>query len=184
MPTVKWSQSFLTGDERIDAQHRELFSVINALHDGIAQQRNAGTVENIVRALEKYVAEHLATEAELMERAGYPGAPEHLSLHREIEEKAKSLIEQYRSGNLLLGIKVAQFLGQRLTEHVVRADKPMVDWVRAHSELRKQSAQMRAVTSPFAMNQDTSGSQSRLLVGAAAEDSLSRLPVAGNRSKP
>src|SRR5512141_1947060 len=110
MPTVQWSQSFVTGDERVDAQHRELFRMINALHDAIAQQRAADTVERIVCALERYVTEHFATEAELMQRTSYPGATEHLSLHREISEKTVSLIEQYRAGKLQLGIAVSQFL--------------------------------------------------------------------------
>jgi hypothetical protein len=122
-----------------------------------------------------------------MERVGYPKTREHLALHREISDKTLQLIEQYRSGKLQLGISVSQYLVQCLTQHVIAEDKPMIDWVRSQSDVRRQSTQMRVVSSPFAMGADNGSaqnSQSRLRVAdATAYPSAGQLLVATDQKK-
>lgn len=88
---VEWSDRFETGDARIDAQHRNLFSYVNRL-EGLIMQARAGQglkpleVENLLIFLDTYVNTHFAYEELCMSLRKCPVALKNKEEHNKLLE--------------------------------------------------------------------------------------------------
>jgi hemerythrin-like metal-binding protein len=57
-----WNNSFNTGIESIDAQHRQLVKLINLLASHMVQQSDSQTLDSIFTKLTEYAVYHFRTE--------------------------------------------------------------------------------------------------------------------------
>lgn len=128
MPIITWSDAYCTGDAVIDDQHRELFALVNELHDAIVVGRGRERIAPTLDRLAAYVTTHFAAEEELMERAGYAGLIVHRGRHRELASHAEKVIADYRAGRAVLTIALSRFLADWIRHHIDGEDKAMIAW--------------------------------------------------------
>lgn len=90
---IEFDESLITGNEMIDAQHKELIERIAKLITCCEQ--NGGKLEaiKVLDFLDEYVEYHFSAEEKLQEEFEYPGIAEHKEKHAEFKEAVKELYE-------------------------------------------------------------------------------------------
>jgi len=122
---IEWTPKLSVGVEKIDAQHRELFRKVNELLAAMGAHRGMATLEETLRFLRAYTAQHFAEEARMLRAARYPQLAEHLAMHddfvRDFDVLAADLARNGATSHLT--IRASNLLCDWLREHVSGADK-------------------------------------------------------------
>jgi hemerythrin-like metal-binding protein len=89
---IIWNESFLTGVDIIDEQHRGIVSIINSLH--FAQPMpNACFLQPTAAMIMGYTQIHFATEIMLLKEAAYPRLQEQMHQHDQLIAEADRLLQ-------------------------------------------------------------------------------------------
>ena len=119
---IVWNDSYHTGINICDEQHRGIVSIINSLHFSQSMQSGATFLRPIAEMIMGYTKFHFSTEIELLEESGYPRLQEHQNQHEHlITEVNRILAACLRDGDdpkLFLN-----FLKEWLLVHIAREDK-------------------------------------------------------------
>lgn len=137
-----WKDSYCTGHVLVDAQHREIFDLVNQLSDAIVARRGHELVGDVLGRLERYAEEHFAAEEQLMRRASYPDLVRHIGLHEAFRVEVTELASAFRSGELVLPLTLCHFVLEWLREHIRAEDLALVAWL--HGEGARYEAAARA----------------------------------------
>ena len=139
MALVEWSADYESGNAQVDEQHRELFRMVNELHQQIVDGRGKEAIQPTLDKVASYTKEHFATEEALMQRSAYPEYKRHHALHQELLKRAADIIEGYRSGKIVLSITLSRFLADWIKKHIGQEDMKMIRYLRSQQD--KDSAQ-------------------------------------------
>lgn len=129
---MEWDASMETGDPTIDAQHRRLFGALADIQLlDAANEKDA--VQETLEGLADYIAVHFALEEGLMTRVEFPPAEieRHVAEHRDLTERTRAMILDYRSGALASIAPLCDLLTEWLTHHVIEMDQVLADHVRS-----------------------------------------------------
>jgi hemerythrin len=129
-----WRPDLFTGIHSIDHQHRELLGRIGALEEA-ARSGDVAGAEELLAYLERYAAEHFATEEQVMWEFGYPDRDAHWSLHLAFAmelAKRKSEHQANRSQTSLL-VELGRWMDRWLNDHVHGADTEMARFIRSRT---------------------------------------------------
>lgn len=127
MALYEWSDEYSVSVSRFDADHRNLFKVINELNDAMAEGRGTFAVSISLSELNEYARRHFAAEEEAMRRAGYDGLEEHVAEHRRFTAKIKEFYLQYNANVSSVPIELLYYLGDWLENHVLKTDRQYMD---------------------------------------------------------
>jgi len=128
---LEWSDSFNTGYEQIDNEHRHLLENINALAAAIHGE-DMDEVRTVLGFLEDYTIKHFATEKGLMEEHDYPFMAAHLTDHARFVKRIGELKEELTSGlqdKRYSLFRVNLFLYDWLISHSTRVDKHLAQFI-------------------------------------------------------
>ncbi len=131
MAIIEWTDRYKTGVPDIDREHRELFSLINDLHDRVQSGSAETAIIATIDALIEYVHYHFAREEALLETCHYPEIENHIQRHRKLQTQ----IETYRKfyveepGNFQIDDFMG-FLANWLEGHILETDMAYVPSVR------------------------------------------------------
>jgi hemerythrin-like metal-binding protein len=89
---IVWNESFLTGIDIIDEQHRGIVSIINSLHFSQALPE-ASFLEPTAEMIMGYTKIHFSTEIMLLKEAAYPGLREQERRHEQLIAEADRLLQ-------------------------------------------------------------------------------------------
>lgn len=132
MTRLGWDDSFATGDETVDAQHRELFDLIARFHDTIETGDDATAIADALESLMSYAARHFAMEESLMARSDYPDRSRHAALHAHLASETDRLAGHISDAGTSMTIEVALFLHNWLRDHVLSEDRRLIEHVQRH----------------------------------------------------
>jgi hemerythrin len=127
MPDYVWDETFATGNETIDSQHRTLFDALNrllaAIRSGGAAETK-GELKKAVDFLNDYTIKHFFEEEQIQKQANYPDYPNHHRMHEgfkaTVRELARKLI--LKGANEDLVTEVRKRLGEWLVTHIKGQD--------------------------------------------------------------
>lgn len=126
----EWTADLETGNESIDSQHRSLFALANELEDAIeAGGPDTDAVTDCVWRLTDYVMQHFADEQELMQAAGYPELPVHLSMHDQLTGETMRITARMMNDEPLSAAELAPLVTRWLRDHIGAADKRFAAFV-------------------------------------------------------
>ena len=91
--SLKWDESWSTGVEEFDADHKHLVGLYNNLFAACFASQGPETVLPIVQQLIDYTDDHFKREEELFENIDYPGQDEHIAEHVTLCEQLHNLQE-------------------------------------------------------------------------------------------
>ncbi len=111
MSIADWNESFETGIEEIDAQHKHLFEVINRLAACFKAGRAETGARESLDFLNEYTKEHFYAEEEFMRVLGY-----------------QNLIVKMDEG-FLITADVATFVADWLAHHINEVDMGYVQFI-------------------------------------------------------
>ena len=124
---IQWTEELATGVERIDAQHRDLYAQVAALHEAM-RANQLDRIPVVLDGVQRYALEHFATEEREMAASGYPGLAAHKVLHR-------AFVDDFLRHRALLSASVT-------LSGVVGLSVWLTDWLRDH--VRREDGQLAA----------------------------------------
>ena len=144
MGTLFWRPDLATGIREVDLQHEELLANVSALGEA-ARTGNLGLAEGVLACLERYAAEHFATEERVMWGAGYPDLDAHWSLHLSFATELARRKGEYAAGRsrATLLADLARWMERWLEEHLLGADAEMARFIRGRVDRTGTTAARR-----------------------------------------
>lgn len=127
-----WSESYAIGIEKVDNQHKELFSTVDKLLSACGRGKGREEVGKVVDFLGEYVVKHFETEEKLQLKYGYPGYKAHKEIHDQFIKDFSGLKRQFtREGaTLQFVVQLNRVVVDWLIKHVGETDKEMGRFLR------------------------------------------------------
>jgi len=130
MPLLNWSPDLSVGVDALDDDHRQLFALVNQVHDAI----QAGCAEPLLAPLfdrlVDYAREHFRREEALMDEGHYPGLAAHREEHLLLATRVHELRRRFVGGSVEnLNLELLVLFKTWLTSHIRISDlqyKPYV----------------------------------------------------------
>lgn len=137
MSEYKWTSALSVGEDDIDHDHQELFSLLDALADA---DLSDSFLLGLIGRLEKYTEYHFSREEEFMRDHDYPELEDHIEKHKMFVEWIKTVEFTYRrvaESPFQIADLVNEYLGNWLTEHIMVEDMKYRDFIL--EKLRKKN---------------------------------------------
>ena len=109
MAFIEWTSALSVEIAEIDEQHQKLVALVNDLHAAMRQGRGADHLQKVF--------------GELVDYTGYPHEAEHKHAHEMLIKQVDELQKQFQNGELLVSVKVLNFLRDWVVNHIEGADK-------------------------------------------------------------
>jgi hemerythrin-like metal-binding protein len=133
MAFFDWSDEYSVANSTLDAQHQQLFAILNRLHDALTSQpegNNDRLQQDIMSALLEYTRTHFAEEEEMMLKSGYPGYDRHREAHLQLIAQVEEMGKRLEKGDASLREDVFSFLfGDWLLDHILNVDSQYVPYL-------------------------------------------------------
>ncbi len=120
---LEWNEKYSVGVKELDDQHKHMFDTINELLDAISNNNTEEHLGHIIETLVKYKVFHFATEEKYFEEFHYEEAEEHVSKHKEFNEKLTKMKEKYPTFSVDFAFELIDFLEDWLIDHLMVTDQ-------------------------------------------------------------
>lgn len=134
MALVEWNPSLEIGVPEIDYQHRNLVSMLNALHAAIEAGEPRAHLGEILEELDLYVANHFATEERLMDRINYEFSTPHKAEHHRLAGIVQDHRNAFKRGEGSAD-EVMHFLLRWLLNHIAGVDSHIGEAYKKHGSV-------------------------------------------------
>ena len=94
---VDWTPDFSVGDDRLDADHKTMISIINRLIAAHSAGAASEALWGIFDELENYTRRHFAREEARLAKTQYPFLDGHKAEHERFSSQVSELAERYRA---------------------------------------------------------------------------------------
>ena len=122
MALLSWSPQYSIGNEVIDAEHEELFRLVNAFHDHWQEKRDQQSIAQLLNQLVVYAEMHFQHEEVIMLDAGFPRLVEHQQVHESMVDSIFSLRQSFEQHHNHLEMNTMKFVKTWLVEHIIQND--------------------------------------------------------------
>lgn len=122
MAFLNWNSGLLIGVDAMDAEHREIVRLMNALHEHHEGGASRAVISGSMKALVDYTVKHFEDEEEYMRRVKYSGYQVHRITHQHLLTKLGEFRSAYDSGRSDLDAKFFNFLKLWLSAHILQID--------------------------------------------------------------
>jgi len=129
---LEWLDEYSVEIKILDDQHKQMFVTINELLDAINTNTPQEHLKNIIDDLIKYKLFHFETEEKYFKEFNYEGAEEHITKHREFNEKLNIIIGKHPENNLELAFELIDFLEDWLVGHLMVVDQKYIKCFKEH----------------------------------------------------
>lgn len=124
---ILWRDELSVGVEQIDAQHKELLQQFDQLLSACRQGKGSEEVLHLLDFLDEYVVTHFHDEEQLQKQSGFPDFDQHHREHQAFVAKLEELKNRmHNDGSVLL-------------DHVLDANKMLLDWLIRHISVRDRA---------------------------------------------
>ena len=125
--SLLWSDSWMIGVDKIDAQHKELFDRINALLTAMKNGKGKTEVLSTLDFLEEYVNKHFTDDEEIQKKNNYPRYAIQHQEHEEFREQLKQLRKTFEETGLstMFVINVQNSMTNWWRKHILELDKDL-----------------------------------------------------------
>jgi hemerythrin len=125
MRVIQWSEALSVGDVQIDADHRELFALLEQLRNAVRSGQPDAIYAGIFLELLQRTEAHFRLEEQFMHRMQYEGLAVHKAEHDKLLAQVRELHEKVTQGGMKLSLSVFQFLYGWLARHIETKDKAL-----------------------------------------------------------
>ncbi len=123
MAVIKWRNSYNTGNDAVDQEHKKLVDLIEAMHKSNRDKEPKETVEKVLTEIVEYTQTHFNNEEALIEDKLYPSLDDHKSEHKsfikKVAEYKERLLKDFPDGRQ----ELYRFLREWLVDHILDSDK-------------------------------------------------------------
>ena len=122
MTFISWSEKFSIGVGIIDEQHKNLFQLVNDMHNFIKSGSAKEKISTALDALINYTEYHFKEEEDYMFNVSYPRFEQHKAAHDNLKEQVFNFKKEFQEGKADPD-KFLDFLYDWLTRHIMDQDK-------------------------------------------------------------
>ena len=124
MKFIEWCGLLEIGHPTIDAQHQELFSIINTFHDQLAAGQPSHLSVQTLNRLIAFSQKHFADEEVISERFGFPDHKRnrHKQIHEKLVHDIFELHEEITRSESIDLESISQFLTNWIILHILIED--------------------------------------------------------------
>jgi len=133
MRVVQWSEALSVGNVQMDADHRELFGLLERLRLAVQENQPEPIPLNILKELVRFSETHFRLEEQLMVQAEFPAMLLHRAEHEKLLAQIRELYAKVSKGDLPLSLSVFQFLYGWLARHIEVKDKVLASALPSHT---------------------------------------------------
>jgi len=121
---LEWTPKISVNNEKIDNQHKKLFSIMNNLITIKKEMAEPDAIFEVLRELVAYSEKHFMVEGLFMSESNYPRLlfKAHLGEHEDYLGKMEKFVEDYGKGRETLTDEILKFLAGWWIEHVSESD--------------------------------------------------------------
>ncbi len=130
MALLSWSDQYLIGNDTIDAEHKELFRLINDFHSHWVEARARRDIARVLNQLIDYAQRHFQHEERIMVDAGYAKLEQHRQVHEALIETIFQLQTAYENNSLRLEMETMKFVKSWLVGHILEHDYLFRDFLK------------------------------------------------------
>ena len=130
---VPWKDFYSVGEESLDAQHRQVLSLINDLYDARNAGREYAELAAFLDRMVLYTMNHFKHEEQMMQACGYPDFDNHKAEHDRMRRRTAGLRTNV---NLVTGSDLLSFLKDWWVNHIQSEDKCYVPYLSAAARQR------------------------------------------------
>lgn len=122
MALTTWKDSYSVKVEKLDAQHKTVFEMINELAYAMRKGQGAAAIQPTLTKLMKHLCAHIHDEEKLMQQTGYP----EFAVHQEEHRLYLLRVERYKSDLEKTGnedtVALLCILRDIILDHMLRSD--------------------------------------------------------------
>jgi len=122
----KWKDTFCTGIEEVDVQHKRLFELGSELYEIVTLNDGFDHYDELVEILENlkdYTIYHFEHEEKLMEKYNYELIEEHKVEHRKFIEKIADVeTENLDEKQKKIMLTMIEFIANWISTHILKTD--------------------------------------------------------------
>jgi methyl-accepting chemotaxis protein len=125
-----WSDELSCGNERVDADHKEMLQRINSLYTAIKGSKESDVVSGMYRELKDYTVQHFAEEEQVMAGVNYPDLDAHKVEHAEFVKRVEKSYEDYISApSEYASVELIGLLASLWQKHIGSTDKKFANFM-------------------------------------------------------
>ena len=129
-----WNDTYKTGDELIDTQHKKLFEVTNEFYDSMSLGRGKEIQAQVMAELVHYAIQHFKSEEALLAEINYPDLAAHKRQHMEFTTRLRELLLSIEKGDTINSNGVLRLMQTWISDHVLVTDMKYVPYVKAKKD--------------------------------------------------
>ena len=134
---AEYNECLVTGNDMLDAQHRELIDRMNKLVESCDENNSKSVAMKTLDFLSDYMNFHFSAEEELQKKLSYPEYAAHKTEHTIFKQTIRELEQLLEEEDGLSGdftSKVQEQVVEWFYSHVKRFDKPFAEYVFAQEK--------------------------------------------------
>lgn len=130
---LQWTSVLSMGVPELDAEHEEMFTRMDRLHDAILAGERA-EVSRMIEYLREHAVRHLAAEETMMVAIGYPDRERHLREHEAFLATVRELTRRHDANGptAVLVHDVERAVSRWIEGHVATQDVALGAFAREH----------------------------------------------------
>ena len=130
MAFMSWRKEYELGVHAVDAEHKQLFVLINQFHDALAAGGESRQIALVLNRLTAYAEAHFQREEQLMTDNGYPRLEQHREQHSDLVRSIFAINERLATDANQARREVLAFIRNWLIEHIVKSDMDIADFLK------------------------------------------------------
>jgi hemerythrin-like metal-binding protein len=121
---IKWSEAMSCGEATVDAQHKKLVALLNAIGERALLANDMSEVEAILDDLGEYAKEHFCYEEACMDKYKCPFADKNREEHQRLLKRVEEFKEEFaqKGPSHALARKLEMTLTNWIIEHLLNVD--------------------------------------------------------------
>ena len=132
-PGAFWLEVYTVGNERIDAQHKQIFALIKVLEAANTSGDGARTADVVLAYLSRFLSNHFLDEERCMAESAYPFLNQHRKQHEDCAQKLAELLATIESPAMPTDDYV-RFIRHWFHEHLLGSDQQFALWLHQHEK--------------------------------------------------
>ena len=119
---MKWNDTYSTGIERFDEQHKGIIVLLNRLLVTVKERKKPDETGAVLNELTAFSDIHFKEEEDAMMKHGYPYYKTHYDEHNTLRSKVNELRQKHTEGNTPQTVEMLKFLSHWVDNHLKDTD--------------------------------------------------------------
>ena len=122
MEKIAWDETFSVGVRDLDAQHKQIVSLVNILIEMSDTEVDSEIISDTLTKMTQYAIDHFKTEEQYMLEYGYPEYSSQRKQHLEFKRKTVDLCMETMAHKVTVPTEIFTYLRLWWTNHILQED--------------------------------------------------------------